>query len=207
MSEVGDVQSAASEPRRRGPRYDADKLLDVAVTVFTERGYDGTSMEQLAQAAGITKSSFYHHVQGKEELLRRSLSRALDGLFAILEEPGSREGRAIDRLEHVMRGTIDLLVNELPHVTLLLRVRGNTEVERHALDRRREFQRAVTKVVEEAEQEGDIAVGEDKALVARLLFGMINSVTEWYRPGGDLSGVALADIVVSIAMHGLRARS
>jgi len=204
---VGDVQSAASEPRRRGPRYDADKLLDVAVTVFTERGYDGTSMEQLAQAAGITKSSFYHHVQGKEELLRRSLSRALDGLFAILEEPGSREGRAIDRLEHVMRGTIDLLVNELPHVTLLLRVRGNTEVERHALDRRREFQRAVTKVVEEAEQEGDIAVGEDKALVARLLFGMINSVTEWYRPGGDLSGVALADIVVSIAMHGLRARS
>ena len=207
MSEPGDVQGATAVPRRRVARYDADTLLDVAVKVFTERGYDGTSMDQLAQAAGITKSSFYHHVQGKEELLSRSLSRALDGLFAILEESESREGPAIDRLVHVMRGTVGLLVNELPHVTLLLRVRGNTEVERHALERRREFQRAVTKLVEEAEQEGEIAVGDDKALVARLLFGMVNSVTEWYRPGGDLSATILADIVVALGMQGLRPRS
>ena len=121
---------------RREGRHDAESLLAVAAEVFTERGYDGTSMEHLAAAAGITKSSFYHHVDGKEDLLRLSLDRALDGLFAVLESEGARTGPAIDRLEHVLRGSVHVLVERLPHVTLLLRVRGNTEVQRRALSRR-----------------------------------------------------------------------
>src|SRR4051812_10071990 len=54
-----------AEPARRGrPGYDRDRLLRVAVDVFNERGYDGTSMEDLAARLGITKSSIYHHVSG-----------------------------------------------------------------------------------------------------------------------------------------------
>jgi AcrR family transcriptional regulator len=190
---------------RRPQRYDADSLLEVAVRVFTERGYDGTSMEDLARAARITKSSFYYHVSGKEELLRRSLDRALDRLFAVLGEPEALEGRAIDRLEHVVRGSIEVLVDELPHVTLLLRVRGNTKVERRALERRREFGRAVTKLVTEAVQEGDLRPQIDEGLTARLLFGMVNSVVDWYRPdGGTLSAESLADAVVGLTIDGWR---
>ncbi|NJP81605.1 helix-turn-helix transcriptional regulator, partial [Streptomyces sp. AA8] len=48
--------------------YTPESLLAVAVEVFNERGYDGTSMEHLSKAAGISKSSIYHHVKGKEEL-------------------------------------------------------------------------------------------------------------------------------------------
>jgi AcrR family transcriptional regulator len=192
---------------RRTQRYDADSLLDVAVRVFTERGYDGTSMEHLARAAGITKSSFYHHVDGKQELLRRSLDRALDGLFGVLDEPGAREGRAIDRLEYVVRGSVRVLVDELPHVTLLLRVRGNTEVERRALDRRREFDHLVTGLVLAAEQEGDLRPSVDEGLTARLLFGMVNSIVEWYRPGRPLTSAKLADAVVDLALDGLRRSS
>ena len=177
----------------------------MAVRVFTERGYDGTSMEDLARAARITKSSFYYHVSGKEELLRRSLDRALDRLFAVLGEPEALEGRAIDRLEHVVRGSIEVLVDELPHVTLLLRVRGNTKVERRALERRREFGRAVTKLVTEAVQEGDLRPQTDEGLTARLLFGMVNSVVDWYRPnGGTLTSESLADAVVSLTIDGWR---
>jgi AcrR family transcriptional regulator len=190
---------------RRPPSYDADSLLEVAVRVFTERGYDGTSMEDLARAAGITKSSFYYHVSGKEELLRRSLDRALDGLFAVLGEQQAQEGRAIDRLEHVVRRSIEVLVDQLPHVTLLLRVRGNTKVERRALERRREFGRAVTKLVAEAVQEGDLRGGIDEGLAARLLFGMVNSVVDWYRPdGGPLTAASLADAVISLTVDGWR---
>ena len=190
---------------RRPQRYDADSLLEVAVKVFTERGYDGTSMEDLARAAGITKSSFYYHVAGKEELLRRSLDRALDELFAVLGEERSQEGPAIDRLEHVVRRSIEVLVDQLPHVTLLLRVRGNTRVERRALERRREFGRAITKLVTEAVSEGDLRAGIDEGLTGRLLFGMINSVVDWYRPnGGSLSAESLADAVISLTVEGWR---
>jgi len=192
-----------SEPARK--RYDAESLLDVAVGVFTERGYDGTSMEQLARAAGITKSSFYHHVTGKEELLSRSLDRALDGLFGVLSEPGATEGPAILRLEHVIRGSVRVLVDQLPHVTLLLRVHGNTPVQRQALERRREFDRVVTELVLLAEAEGDL-VPTDGALTSRLVFGMVNSLIEWFRPRRGVSSDILADAVVRLVLDGLRPR-
>ncbi|MFI1865641.1 TetR/AcrR family transcriptional regulator [Streptomyces jumonjinensis] len=186
--------------------YTPETLLDVAVRVFNERGYDGTSMEHLSQAAGISKSSIYHHVSGKEELLRRAVSRALDALFAILEEPGASQGRAIERVEYVTRRTVEVLMAEVSHVTLLLRVRGNTKTERWAMERRREFDQRVADLLKAAAADGDLRADVDIRLATRLLFGMVNSLVEWYRPhpGGGHEGDQLAETVVRLAFDGLR---
>ncbi|GAA2085311.1 TetR/AcrR family transcriptional regulator [Streptomyces albiaxialis] len=192
--------------------YTPDTLLSVAVRVFNERGYDGTSMEHLSQAAGISKSSIYHHVRGKEELLRRGISRALDGLFGVLDEEGACEGRAVDRLEHVTRRTVEVLMAELPYVTLLLRVRGNTDTEIWAMDRRREFDQRVAELVKRAAADGDLRADVDARLATRLLFGMINSIAEWYRPerassngkGPSATSAEVSEAVVRTAFAGLR---
>jgi AcrR family transcriptional regulator len=199
------VTSAAV--RRGRPGHSLDSLLDVAVAVFIERGYEATTMEELAARLGITKSAIYHHVPGKVELLRLALDRALDALFAVTGEPGATTGPAIGRLEHVVRGSVRVLTEELPFVTLLVRVRGNTDVERTALERRREFDRIVTDLVRAAEQQGDVRPDVDPAVTSRLLFGTVNSLTEWYRPGGGLSADALADALVATAFDGLRTRA
>ena len=190
--------------RRGRPGHSLASLLAVAVTVFNERGYEATSMDELAQRAGVTKSALYHHVPGKEELLRLAVDRALDGLFAVTREPGATTGTAIDRLEHVVRGSVRVLAAELPFVTLLLRIRGNTAVERAALERRREFDRVVSDLVRAAEVEGSVRPDVDPALIGRLLFGTVNSLAEWYHPGGPLSADDLADAVVATTFDGLR---
>ncbi|MEW2129147.1 TetR/AcrR family transcriptional regulator [Streptomyces sp. NPDC005435] len=185
--------------------YTPETLLSVAVRVFNERGYDGTSMEHLSRAAGISKSSIYHHVSGKEELLRRAVSRALDGLFAILDEEHAREGRAVGRLEYVVRRMVEVLISELPYVTLLLRVRGNTEAERWALERRREFDHRVADLLRAAAEEGDVRADVEVRLATRLVFGMINSIVEWYRPEArGANGREVADAVVRLVFAGLR---
>jgi AcrR family transcriptional regulator len=186
--------------------YTPDSLLAVAVEVFNERGYDGTSMEHLSRAAGISKSSIYHHVRGKEELLNRAVGRALDGLFGILEEPGAVGGRAVRRLEYVTRRTTEVLMAELPYVTLLLRVRGNTTTERWAMERRREFDQRVAELLRAAVADGDLRADVEVRLATRLLFGMINSIVEWYRPEakGALDRQQVADAVVRLAFDGLR---
>ena len=103
-------------------------------------------------------------------------------------------------------------------MTLLLRVHGNTPTERWALERRREFDRIVADLVAQAAAQGDVRTDVDATLVSRLLFGMINSLVEWYRPGqGGGAGAAargtsartvgareLADAVVRLAFDGLR---
>ena len=192
--------------RRGRPGHSLDSLLDVAVAVLNERGYDATSMEELAARLGVTKSAIYHHVPSKVELLRLALDRALDALFAVTEEPGATTGAAIDRLEHVVRGSVRVLAAELPFVTLLLRVRGNSPVEQAALQRRREFDRIGTDLVRAAEEEGDVRPDVDPATTSRLLFGTVNSLNEWYRPDGDLSADALADALVATTFQGLRSR-
>ncbi len=164
--------------RRGRPGHSLDSLLAVAVAVFNERGYDATSMEELATRLGLTKSAIYHHVSSKVELLQLALDRALDALFAVTEEPGATTGPAIDRLEHVVRGSVRVLAAELPFVTLLLRVRGNSTVEQEALQRRRRFDRIVTDLVRLAEEEGDVRPDVDPAVPSRLLLGAVTSLTE-----------------------------
>jgi AcrR family transcriptional regulator len=199
------VSEQTVRPARRGrPGHSLDTLLDVAVAAFNERGFEATSMDELATRLGVTKSAIYHHVPRKDELLRLALDRALDGLFAVTREPEAVADRAIDRLEHVVRGSVRVLAAELPFVTLLLRVRGNSDVEVAALERRREFDRIVTDLVRAAAAEGTVRADVPAATVARLLFGTVNSLTEWYRPDGPLSADDLADAVVSTAFSGLR---
>ncbi len=193
----------SGEPR---PRYDAERLLDVAARVFTERGYDGTSMEDLSRASGLSKSSLYHHVASKEQLLRRALERAVDPLFAIIDEPRASDGRAVDRLEYVIGRAVHVLAERLPYVTLLLHVHGNTETERWALERRRAFDKLIARLVREAVDDGDLRSDVDPSTTARLLLGMVNSLVEWYRPGVRTNRAAdrIAHHITTLAFEGLR---
>ncbi len=200
----GERAAAPARDRRTRPTYDPSSLVEVAARVFNERGYDATSMEDLSAAAGITKSSFYHHVRGKEALLRAALERALDGLFGILDEPAASTGSPLTRLRHIVRRQVEVLVTELPHVTLLLRLRGNTETERWALARRREFDAAIARLVRDASAAGELRDGLDPAVDARLLSGLVNSLVEWYRPG-RIPVDALVAEVDRMAFEGLLA--
>ena len=189
--------TAARRPGRRPTNaepYTLASLVEVAADAFLDRGYDATSMEDLSRAAGITKSSFYHHVSGKEALLRGALDRALDGLFGVLGEPDALAGPAVARLRHIVRRQVEVLATELPYVTLLLRLRGNTETERWALGRRREFDQAVAALVREATEAGATRPEIDPVVAARLLSGTVNSLIEWYRP----ERVALTDLVDAV---------
>ncbi len=190
------------EPRKP---YDIDSLTDVALRVFAERGYDGASMDDVARAAGITKASIYHHVSGKEALLERGLGRALDALFAILDEPAARDGRATGRLRHIIGRVAETTMHLLPELTVLFRIHGASKSERDAVDRRRAFDRIVTDIIAQAQRDGDVRDDLEPRLVARLIFGMSNSVVEWYRRG-SLTREAIAGAVTALAFEGITAR-
>jgi AcrR family transcriptional regulator len=199
--------TASNAGTKRGrPGYDQQSVLRIAVDVFNRHGYDATSMGILADNLGISKSAIYHHVPSKGDLLKLALDHALGGLEAILEEPQATSGAADARLEFVLRQTVAVLVERLPFVTLLLRLRGNTEIERDALERRRTFDHKVAGLISAARDEGSLRQDIDPRTVTRLLFGMINSIVEWYKPGGSLSPKRLADDVITMAFDGLHSQ-
>ncbi|MDQ1060032.1 AcrR family transcriptional regulator [Arthrobacter globiformis] len=198
--------STAATTKRGRPGYDQQSVLLIAVDVFNRHGYDATSMGILAENLGISKSAIYHHVPSKGDLLKLALDHALGGLEAILDQPGATSGAADARLEFVLRQTIAVLVERLPFVTLLLRLRGNTDIERNAMERRRAFDHKVAGLISAARDEGSLRQDIDPRTVTRLLFGTINSIVEWYKPGGSLSPEKLADDVITMAFDGLHAK-
>lgn len=192
-----------SEPRRGRPGYDRRAVFEIAVRVFNELGYDATSMGALAERLGLSKSAIYHHFPSKDALLEAALDEGLGALEGVLDEPGARAGSPAVRLRFVLDRAVHVLVERLPYVTLLLRLRGNTPVERAALERRREFDRRVTALVAEAQAAGELRSDLDPRVAERLLFGMINSITEWYRPEGPEDADRLAADVIAVVEGGV----
>jgi AcrR family transcriptional regulator len=195
------VQDRSVEASRKA--YDIDSLTDVALEVFARKGFDGASMDDVARAAGITKAAIYHHVAGKEELLERGLRRALDALFPIFDEPQSREGDPGTRLRHIVRRVALTTMELLPELSVLFRVRGNSTVERRAIEQRRRFDRMLAEVIAQAQATGSVRSSLDPGLTARLIFGMTNSVLEWFRPEGRFRRSEIARTVESLLFDGL----
>lgn len=195
-------------PRRGRPGYDQATVLRRAVDLFNRQGYEATSMSDLARELGLTKSAIYHHVDSREQLLAAALDEALDGLTAAIDaaveaDPGTS---AADRLRTAVEQSVRILVAHLPAVTLLLRVRGNSDVELAALARRRALDEKLASLVAAAAAEGAVRDDVTPDLISRLLFGMVNSLVEWYRPDGPVSADDLAASITAIAFDGLTAR-
>lgn len=200
------MTSEPTQARRRGrPGYDQAAVLRTAVELFNRRGYDATSMGDLAKELGLTKAAIYHHVDGKEQLLSAALNDALDELEAAVTEAvrPDAEGSAHERLRKVLRRSVEVLIAHQPSVTLLLRVRGNSEIELAALRRRRWLDEQLAELVQAAVQEGSLRADLPPSLVSRLLFGMVNSLVEWYQPSGSADPATVADALTTIAFDGL----
>ena len=180
-----------------------DSLLATTVEVFIQKGFDGTSMEDLSQRLGISKSAIYHHVTSKNELLDIAVSRALDDLGEVMELNRRLTTNPVDRLEHLIRASVGVLVARKPFVTLLLRVRGNTDVERRALQRRKAFDQYCADLVAEGVEVGLVRPDIDPTITARLLFGMVNSLIDWARPQTEAEVIALSDAVWGLAFDGM----
>ena len=198
--------SAPKRSRRGRPGYDRETLINKATEVFVSRGYDGTSMDTVARELGITKSAIYHHVTSKEELLHLAISRGVRALDSAVETESLRENvNALERLRLAVRASVVILIEYHHSVTLLLRVRGNSPLEREALEARRNIDAKVRALVEAAITEGGLRSDFTTGLITRLLFGMVNSITEWYRPSYPVDPETIAEAVTTMAFQGLEA--
>ncbi len=193
-------------PKHHRAPYDIESVTAAAVSVFNRRGYEAASMEDVARETGITKSSLYYHVSSKEELLSRALERAFKWLLGVLDEPGAQRGTPLERLRHIVYRGVIITLAFVQEVELLQRVKGNTPTERAAMMRRRRFDSEVAKIVREAIAAGEIDASIDARLLTRLIFGLGNSLTQWYRPEGRLKPEQIAEAVSHLIFSGIARR-
>ena len=202
------MPQSSPTPRRGRPGYDRQTLLAECVELFNRHGYEATSMGMLAAHLGISKSAIYHHVESKEAILDHAVTEALDALEACLDDVVASGADAGAQVEAAIRGTLGVLAEKQPEVTLLLRLRGNSAVEVAAVERRREITRRLGDLLEAAQAAGAVRSDVSPRNLARLAPGMINSIVDWYRPDRGVPGQQgpdqMIDAVTGVVLGGLR---
>ncbi|MDN6350867.1 MAG: TetR/AcrR family transcriptional regulator [Yaniella sp.] len=189
--------------RRGRPGYDRQTLVDLCVKVFNRHGYDATSMGMLATELGISKSAIYHHVKTKEDILQSALTEALGGLEEIMDAAESTAGPATNKIEALIIGAVRVLVEKQPSVTLLLRLRGNSEVETDALKRRRNLTNRLASLIATAQAEESVRDTVDPQTMARLIFGTINSLADWYQLEKSVNAKETGRVLAGRVFHGV----
>lgn len=186
------------EPLRR-------RLVDEATRQFVERGFDGTSMQQIADACGVTKAALYYHYAGKAELLA-DIVRGYLAEVADVVTAGRQAGEgASGQMDAIVRGLFALPVESRAVMRLAMHdVRHLPDAERAAFvaEYQARFIRPLVEVIEAGQAAGEFAP-RDPATVVWLLLGMLYPFFST-RPAGDEARII--DDLLGVFLHGLSAR-
>ena len=166
-------------PRHQRGSLSREKILRVASEQFDLKGYDRTSLDDVANALSVTKPSLYYHFDNKEDILLGCVTEASERLDAAVAAADSPKLPGRRRLEIFLHEYLQVIVDNFG-VSLVLgddRVMS-PEGRLEYLARRRKINQHVTDVVAQGMRDGSIASG-DVTLTVYAIFGMFNWVTRW----------------------------
>src|SRR5690348_12560623 len=180
--------------RARYDRRQAQVVLDAA-RVFAHRGYDQTSVPELAAELGMASGGLYHYFGSKEQLLIAICDQLMEPLLADAAEIVESGEAPEVQLRSLVRRWVAHVVDHRDHMLVF-------QQERHMIERgeqweevresRKRFERLLTDVLDDAQNAGHTK-HEDTRLMLSALLGMVNHTAQWYRPRGRLGAQEIAD--------------
>ena len=196
------MPAVAARPTRPAlrERYDRrrQEVVYQAAKVFAKRGYDQTTMQELAATMGLAAGALYHYFGSKEQLLRAVCDQLMEPLMeraaALLddEQPAEAQLRSLVQLwvAHVVEHRDHMLVFQQERHVI-----ESGDQWRKVRARRKAFERLMAGVLDRAGPRGD------RRLALLALLGMVNHTAQWYRPRGRLSPAEIADGYVELLLE------
>jgi AcrR family transcriptional regulator len=179
-----------------------EELTRIAARLFAEKGYQGTSLADLADALGVQKPSLYHHIASKEDLLWEAAREGAAAFHAALD--AVPEGPAAERIRLALRAHLGVVAGQLDVATVFVREWRFLSGERRSafVAERRRYEERVRDLFREGVEGSELRTDLDVATAALLFLSAANWAYTWLRPGADTD--ALADRVYAVLLDGMR---
>jgi TetR/AcrR family transcriptional regulator, cholesterol catabolism regulator len=191
--------ATASPPTRPAlrARYDRKQreVVATAARLFAERGYQATSMQDLAEATGLAAGGLYHYIGSKQRLLIRICDELLEPLLEEARAIVATDAPATDHLRELLRTWLAHIATHGEHMSVFAQERHAIEREprwREVRRQRKAFEKILDDVLARAEQDGTMSFA-DRGLTLLALLGMVNHTATWLKPRGRLSPEQIAD--------------
>jgi AcrR family transcriptional regulator len=189
----------------RGQQRDAE-LLTTATSLFNSKGYEGTSVEDIASALGILKGSLYYYISSKEDLLFRIVSEVHDEVQGILEESmGMVDLTPLERVSVYVRSQAVYNVRNTTRIAVYYREIGRLNDERRdeIRSQRRNHHKVVSDLLAEAQADGEIGPDVDVNLASHCMFATVNWIYTWWRADRKLTEEKVAESCVAFVLSGI----
>jgi TetR/AcrR family transcriptional regulator, cholesterol catabolism regulator len=198
------TNSLAGQPASR-----RDELLDLAATMFAERGLRATTVRDIADSAGILSGSLYHHFSSKEEMVDELLRGFLDWLFERYEEIVATEPNPLERLKGLFMASFEAIEDRHAQVVIYQdeakRLMGQPRFS-YVEERNKEQRKMWLALLHQGVDEGYFRPDIDVDLVYRFIRDTTWVSVRWYEPGGPLTAEEVGRQYLSIVLGGITAK-
>jgi TetR/AcrR family transcriptional regulator, cholesterol catabolism regulator len=185
--------------------FTRNRVFEIAAEVFHKKGYDNTSMSDVATAAGLTKAGLYHHIDSKEHLLYTVLDYGLDLTGSCVVKPLEEIADPLERLKTMIDLHLRLVLEErnLEVTGLLHECKTLSSSDRNRINRRKkEYVRMTTKLIAEVTEKYNVT-GVNPKLAAFALLGMLNWTYQWYKRAGSIRRDEIVSSFQQIFLQGI----
>jgi AcrR family transcriptional regulator len=194
--------------RKKSPRYAErmnDKMAqiyDVTATLICRKGFDATSVSDIADAMNLTKAGLYHYIDGKQDLLFKIMRFALEALSEDVIVPARNEPDAARRLDVIVRNHVLTITRGSSSMTILMdEVAGlSDEQQKEVVQQKVEYYSLVRDTLKELKAQGKLN-DLNPSTAAHHLIGMILYLSRWFRRDREMNDEQIADEVLRI-VHG-----
>ncbi len=179
-------------------------IIQAAAQIFRQKGYHGTSMQDIADAVHLQKASLYHHISGKQDILVDILDRALDLLTEDIEAVTKSEIKPEVKVRQAMQVYVGRLTEDTDLAAVLMQEHRSLADDLQAahIARRDRLESLWREILKEGVRSGDFRHTDD-VITTFAILGVLNWMITWYQPGGRLSSQEIANQFADIFLTGL----
>jgi AcrR family transcriptional regulator len=186
------------------PQTKNHEIFEAAASLFKQKGFHATSMQDIADAVGMQKGSLYYHISSKEELLFRISYQAISAITERLEKIATAPLTPSDKLRTAIVNHVEMLCDKLDLMSVFLKESKLLTAEQQAriLAYRRRYEELFKDILREGIAAGDFRP-VDVGVVTNALLGMLNWIYQWYQPDGRLTSEEIAEVFSDLALNGI----
>lgn len=190
------VRDEESVPRR---------LLSAATKLFAQKGFDRTSVQEIVEAAGVTKGAMYHYFDSKDDLLSEIYGRVLRLQTEQLEKVAATEAPVRDRLRQAAVDVVVSTIENLDDTTIFLQSMHQLSPDKSKAVRaeRRRYHDRFRSLIEEGERAGVFRTDKPADIVVDFFFGSVHHLGAWFRSSGRLSARQVGEHYADLLLDAL----
>jgi TetR/AcrR family transcriptional regulator, cholesterol catabolism regulator len=180
-----------------------DAVVAAAITVFDKKGYQAATVQDIATEAGIVKGTLYYYIKAKDDLLFEVMDSVQKQLVPMLNQIHDANSSATQKLHAFVKSYVRHTVNNRKAVGIFLKEFDSLSPKRRKkiTESRDLYDKFVFDLLKEGRDAGEFADDIDLRVATFSIFGMVNWLYRWYRPGGDLSPDEIATMMADCAVR------